>query len=628
MNVEISRAVKMFFPKTSLTMVYFEALANALDANATKIDIDIEIDSFDMANTLKITISDNGDGFTDENFERFKTLLKPRDKYHKGLGRLVFLHYFDQIEISSIWGKNQRNFIFKKDFEGNAPLQTFETEQKNNTSLVFTCFSGERIKSYDDIKPNVLCQSIIEQFLPTLDMLKREDKAFEISIGLETDESNRQKDFFPHKVKITPNDVPVMNKVTIQDESLDVISSIDMLFHIEEMPNDRRSLVAFSIDRRTVPEKIIPASSFPLGYWCVFLFESEAFGLHSDSSRQKVIFPDGLEEQIFYVLRRQIGEVLSEKIPQIEEKNKETKETLEGIFPHLLGYFDKDVVGLIDQDDALSDAQGKFFREQKKVLQSETLNESIYEKSLELSSRALTEYILYRNMIIGRMKAMTEEDSEFSIHDLIVPRKRKFLQNTMSSDIYQNNAWLLDEKFMTFQTILSDKTMDAAINAIRLDEESVGNAGKPDISMIFSGNPDEIDDVDVVIVELKKKTDSEKENINAINQLLDRADKLATHCENIQRIWYYAVVQISDSLAVRLRQLKWVPLFSKRKVFYQEFDTINPDEKIVPTPVFIVSFDAIIEDAESRNHAFLEILRAGMKKYAEDQTKTKFSDNH
>ena len=39
MKVKLSQAVKMFFSNSSLEMVYFEAIANALDANATEIEI-------------------------------------------------------------------------------------------------------------------------------------------------------------------------------------------------------------------------------------------------------------------------------------------------------------------------------------------------------------------------------------------------------------------------------------------------------------------------------------------------------------------------------------------------------------------------------------------------------------
>jgi hypothetical protein len=59
--------------------------------------------------------------------------------------------------------------------------------------------------------------------------------------------------------------------------------------------------------------------------------------------------------------------------------------------------------------------------------------------------------------------------------------------------------------------------------------------------------------------------------------------------------------------------MKWAPLFSIGKVFYQDFETRRPDGQIIPTPTFILSFDAIIGDAECRNHTFLEILKSGMK---------------
>lgn len=620
MDIETSSAIRLFFPNPSLTLVYFEALANSLDAGATEISIDIDVQAFDKPDTLKITISDNGDGFTEENFERFKTLLKPRDKFHKGIGRLVFLNYFDRVEVTSTWDTKQRNFTFKKGFDGKAPVQDAQYELEKRTSLVFTGFVKERIKAYDDIKPDALKSQIIEQFLPTLEARKRENKLFKISINLKTRESNAQKEFFPHETTITPDDLPSMTKVTIQDDFLDAISTIDMYYHIESVVGKSSSLVAFSIDGRTIPANLIPPSSFPPGYLCVFLFESDIFHSNADSSRQKLILPESIQEtRLYHVLRRELGKVLASQIPQITERNERIKAKFEEQFPHLLGYFENDTVGLIEKDDALAIAQQRFFRVQKEILQCETLSETAYEKSLELSSRTLTEYILYRDKIINRMKEMTADNFESDIHNLIVPRFKEFSQGSMPSEIYQNNAWLLDDKFMVFRTILSEKRMDAVINAIRLEEENLGDTGRPDIAMIFSADPADAKAADVVVVEIKKKTDDEKENQYAINQLLDRAVKLVAHCPNIQRIWYYAVIQISDTMAIRLRQQNWAPLFSIGKVYYQEFRTERSDGSVVPTPTFVMSFDAIVADAECRNHTFLEILRDGMKKYAEDQ---------
>ena len=620
MDIETSGAIRLFFPNPSLTLVYFEALANALDAGATEISIDIDVQAFDKPDTLKITVSDNGDGFTDENFERFRKLLRPRDKFHKGIGRLVFLNYFSRVDVTSTRSKWRRTFIFKDGFDGNAPIENLNDEQPAKTTLAFNGFAKDRVKSYDDLKPDVLKPLLIEQFLPTLDARKRDGTAFKISINLKTKESNAQKEFFPHETVITADDLPSMTKITIQDDSLDAFSTIDMHYHVEPVSGKGSLLVAFSIDGRTIPVNLIPASSFPPGYMGMFLFESEMFHSNADSSRQKLILPENLPiEKLYRVLRREVGKVLADMIPKITEKNEKVKEKFEEQFPHLLGYFENDTVGLIDRDDALEIAQQKFFRAQKQVLQCETLTQAAYEKSLELSSRTLTEYILYRDKIIGRMKEMTADNAESEIHNLIVPRFKEFSKEAMPSEIYQNNAWLLDDKFMVFRTILSEQRMDTVVNAIRLDEECEKDAGRPDIAMIFSADPKNASAVDVVVIEIKKKTDDEKENQYAINQLLDRAVKLAAHCPNIQRIWYYAVIQISDTMETRLRQQKWAPLFSMGKLYYQEFITERPDRTVVPTPTFVVSFDAIVADAESRNHTFLEILRNGMREYAAQQ---------
>ena len=628
MDIETSGAIRLFFPNPSLTLVYFEALANALDAGATDVSINIDVQAFDKPDTLKITVSDNGDGFTDENFERFRKLLRPRDKFHKGIGRLVFLNYFARVDVDSAREKWRRTFTFKDGFDGNAPLQALADQQEAKTSLVFSGFAKERVKSYDDLKPDALKPLLIEQFLPTLDARKREGKAFKISINLTTNESNAQKEFFPQEIEITPNDLPTMTKITIQDDTLDAISTIDMHYHVAPVTGKGSSLVAFSIDGRTIPANLIPPSSFPSGYLCVFLFESELFHSNADSSRQRLVLPEGTPEaHLFRVLRRELGKVLAEKIPQITERNEKTKEKFEEQFPHLLGFFEADTVGLIDRDDAMSIAQQRFFKEQKAILQSEKLSDASYEKSLEMSSRTLTEYILYRDKIIRRMKEMTGGNAESEIHNLIVPRFKEYSQSSMPSEIYQNNAWLLDDKFMVFRTILSEKSMDAVINAIRLDDESVGDTGRPDIAMIFSADPNDTTPVDVVVVEIKKKTDDEKDNSYAVNQLLDRAGKLVAHCPNIQRVWYYAIMNVNDTMAFRLRQLKWTPFFSKGRVYYQEFETPHPDGRVIPTPTFVVSFDAIIADAEGRNHTFLEILREGMKKYAAEHDDIKSSGN-
>jgi len=532
----------------------------------------------------------------------------------------VFLNYFDRIEVESTWGANRRTFVFSDSFRGENKTEVLPSAQPNSTTLVFANFTGARIKSYDDIKPGVLKAKIIEQFLPTLLEHHRNNKAFKIKIDLQAVESNAEKDFFSSAEEITPADLPQLESVVINDPLLDAYDGIEMLYQIKSGMGQQTLLIAASIDGRAIPLELLQPASVPLNHSVIFLFFSKLFEGKADTSRQKLVLPETISEaDLMRFLRREVGRVLTEKIPQISEKNIQTKEQFEKRFPHLLGYFEETTVGIINKDEALDIAQRKFFKAQKEVLQCDNLDDKTYEKSLELSSRTLTEYILYRDKIIHRMREMTKTNSEAEIHNLIAPRYEQFHQHGLVNDIYRNNAWLLDDKFMSFQTILSEAQMDSVIEAITLQEAHLKDEGRPDVTMIFSANPAEATAVDVVVVELKKITDEEKDNQFVINQLLARSRKLAAHCPNAQRIWYYAIIHINKEMEDTLLQQKFVPMFSKGRVFYNEFPTRRPDGTIAPTPTFVMSFDAIVADAECRNHTFLEILRNGIKRYAEKQ---------
>ena len=626
MKIETENALELFFPKTALSLVYFEAIANSLDANASNIDINIYMKDKTASHTLQITITDNGDGFTDENFNRFDKLLNPKDESHKGIGRLVFLKYFDKIEIQSSWKNYRRTFIFNnKGIANNIVSENLENNKI--TRLLFHNFKGSKIHSYDYIKPIELKKLIIQHFLPRLNTLAQQEIPFEITINLQTGQAE-SNDIYEDKISITKNDLPKL----IESEHPVIITSnlekqyeIKLFYLVEKIDEISQLLIAFNIDNRTVvAENFLKKSILPAkGYRCIFLFSSELFNNCADTSRQKFNLPDEISlNELNRRLRDAVGKILTDKIPDIKDKNKKTKQEFEKNFPHLIGYFEKDVVGLIDKDEALDDAQADFFKEQKRILSAENLTDEQYKKSIEFSSRALTEYVLYREKIIHKMsELLNSSSSEAEIHNLIVPRYQLFEKKDLISSAYQNNAWILYDKFISFRTILSEKDMGEIIENIRLDNERITDRGRPDIALIFSANPKIDEKVDVVIIEIKDKKDDLKDSMYAINQLLNRSYKLVKYCPNIQRMWYYAVMDINHEMARQLRQMGYTPLFSKGQVYYRENMTEiyqdGDEQKIigqVPTPTIIMSFDAIIGDAKLRNHTFLQILRESMKK--------------
>ena len=322
MDIETSSAIKLFFPNPSLALVYFEAIANSLDAGANEISIRIDIQAFAEPDTLNIHISDNGGGFTEESFLRFRKLLKPKDIFHKGIGRLVFLNYFGKVAISSFYEDRHRAFVFEENFDGTCRDESQTVPTRSLTTLTFSGFQKDKVKTYDDLKPGSLKERIIEHFLPTLNGLKNYGVEFKIKIELTTKENNAQREFFSHDTQISAEDLPELTAVEIQDPFLDAYSSIQMLYHIKSGTKKTGISTAFSIDGRTIPVSLVQDSAIPAGYQVTVIFSSDLFGATADSSRQKLVLPNGISESILYsILRRAVGALMEREIPKISSAN-------------------------------------------------------------------------------------------------------------------------------------------------------------------------------------------------------------------------------------------------------------------------------------------------------------------
>lgn len=610
MEIDAQYAVSILVPNTSFKQVFLEAIANALDAGATVARIKIETDGRIDPEYLSVTISDNGSGFTDERFEYFRRLQTPKDQYHKGLGRLIYLEYFTTVDIVSYFGGYQRAFKFTKDFDGKAPKAKAKEIHPAGTTLTFREFRKQRLRAHDDVYPEAIKAALLEEFLPQLLSRKAMGTDFQVTIELETGKRKRQRDFVQTVATLSVADIPKFKSREFTDGDLGAFTSVHMRYVIRDDDGDGSIRTYVSVDGRAVPFNLLKSDPLPVGKSGIVFFESELFTGKTDGSRQRLQLSEEVgEATVRRVLRRHLATILQAEVPEVGTRNGKTKEHFEKTFPHLLGLFDSDTVGLIDREDALHDAQERFFLKQKEVLEGSALDDQVFRESLDLSARTLAEYILYRQIIIQRLQNTPPKDHEKTVHDLIVPQYQTFQSGRLVEGIYANNAWLLDDRFMTYRTVLSEAEMEDVIKAIRLRNDPVDVSGRPDISLIFSADPDDVEKVDVVVVELKKRDVNEKEGFYAINQLTDRARKLIKHCPKIQRVWYFAVIEFDDDLEVQLRTFHWKPMYSKGKVYYQEF----PVEDVL-VPIFLLSWDALVEDAAARNHMFLEILRADIKK--------------
>jgi hypothetical protein len=612
MRVKLSKAVKMFFGNSSLEMVYFEAIANALDASATEIGITISAQDYSQPETLIIEIEDNGVGFTDERFKKFSNLFDVDDPTHKGLGRLIYLCYFEKTLILSNYEDFFcRKFEFSDAFNEESEVVKNENKSKNGTKLSMSGYTLERLRQYSYLHPSYLINKFLEKFYSRLFKLKQAKQEIKISITATIDGKTSA-------ATLSTTEIPSFISVNVE-HSFDFFSKVELYYHIEEVESEASSAItAISVDNRTYPIDIIAPENFPIGYKMVFLLFSDYFNGQIDATRETINMPE--LEQVKKLFRNKIAQIIDEKIPQITQRNQERKRRLINRFPHLNGYFEIDGIGYASEEDLLKKAQEQFFKAQRKILNAGTLTDEQFNESLELASRTLTEYILFRQNLIEKLKKINSNDKESVIHNLIIPMRKQFEKADFSKDLYRNNVWVLDDKYMTYDTILSDKEMSEVIKVITEGEVIEKDDDRPDIAMIFSGNPrDENKEkkVDVVIVELKKKGLSPELNSIVESQLKDRARKLLRYYDcRIQQIWFYGIVEIDEDYEFHLSDENYNKLYSNGKLYYKSTEVtlqLNPAIK-APMGIFIMDFDAVVNDADARNSTFLNIIKNKFQK--------------
>lgn len=454
MKIATNNASKLFFPNTSLEFVYFEAIANSIDAGAKHISINIEISSFTEVESLKITITDDGEGFNDRNFEKFNKVLAVDDDKHKGIGRLVYLNYFQNIHIESKYGKRLRKFVFNDSFDGECKI-TDMLKEEYETKLIFTNYVKDRVKKYDYLIAETVRNSIHEHFLPKFYQMKLDKKKLIIKISLITNTPNSEYDFNNGDTQIDISKLPDLKEKSIPDKST-FFGVFRMLYSIEKSIDDQSVISALCADDRTISMPIISNKDFPIGYKMVFILYSDYLNGKTNSTRENLNLDESVINKLKRIFTQLISEVVKEEIPEIIKSNEKVKEKLQTQYPHLLGLFDEDSIGLADKTSIVNSAQQKYFNEQKEILEATELSDEQFEKSLEFSSRILTEYVLYRTKIIQKLKTISAKNDEAEIHDLIVPRKQKLYSNDNYENLFINNSWILDDKYMSYSKVLSD----------------------------------------------------------------------------------------------------------------------------------------------------------------------------
>lgn len=605
----------MFFSQSSFDMVYLESVANALDARASKIHIHFSASTLSNERSFRLIISDNGIGFTDERYTKFCRLLEvdKDDKTHRGLGRLVYLFYFNNVKVISHYNGNQyREFNFDKEF-GTDTLNngsTLEDKHESGSILEMTGYNFSKLRDKNFADAEWIRRHILKKYYSQLYKAKKEKRDIEIIIETTIGTVNTVR-------TISAASIPALNEKTIVSKySLD--GEMTLYYSVKECDiKDSSVITAISIDNRNESIDVFADESIPKGYEMVFILYSDSFQGQTDATRQVITINQPNLRMLQKIFRDEIITILSDLAPKVIEQTQRTSEQLNNQFPHLRGYFEEDTIGISSKVEVVKEAQTRFIKEQRDILcKSTDLTDKEFEKSMNLAGRALTEYVLFRQKTIDRLKKIKKVDREATIHNILVPQRTVLRDGDFSQDIYKNNSWILDDKFMTYSTILSEMEMTDLVKELT-KEEVVENDDRPDIAIIFSNDPKTSAKFDVVIVELKRKGLKPEENVRVEVQLEKRARCLyGLYPGKIQSLWLYGVAELDNEYKSHLSTAGYHPLYSKGCIFVNTTDiTVDWETGIkIPAVRYVMDFDAIVSDADARNLTFLNLIKSKFEK--------------
>lgn len=650
MKVNLEKAIENIKLKIGFLRPLYEGIVNSIQANATEINISFDIEKNKHIDLISgYSVTDDGDGFTDENIEAFLTLWTEHNSSMGALGsgRVLCLKVFNNIIIES-QTKNSKNNLgnkvyidFNKNFKANI-LTDIKKEKVSSLKSFTKTHYKNTTKTYED-----------DREIFSLETLKRDIFIALLPLFIEYNKENRD-------LTINLQGETWINKSTLKD-LFDGLNFQEKIFKVKSSKSGDNNEFEFTLTYQIEKDGKNKLSQFygasfrkvvdfpsntkikrlPGNASGIFCLSSEYLSNRVADSREEFTLKFNennatdenplLFRDINNKLNEEINKILRREFPTIDDSLNKEKNDAINENPHLTPYIKEIDKLTINKNEIVKIAESKFekkFKSTKKDVIQFTNNikktknftkeryTEITKGFTEVGQEQLAHYIAYRQTIIEMLfnvhecnndNAKESFDEDY-IHNLIMPTKKIKFDN--KHIITENNFWLLDDKFMSYSYAASDKEMEKIINSLSLemDDEDIDYFGsdRPDLLMLYSNNESE-ESRDVVIVELKKINIKSYDRSKAVDQINLYADVIRDNIPYVNDIFVYAVVDLDPKLEKILKNRAFLPKsFTKDKHNMRSYYMYNPNNK---AHVNVLSFYHLIEDASIRNKLFLSILK-------------------
>lgn len=517
-RINIQGTIDNIRSKSNIYTPIIEAIVNSIQSIGLK-QIDngkIEIvlhreKTLDIENTIpsvkSIEIRDNGTGFTQENRDSFDTFYSEykRSIGGKGFGRFMYVKYFNNVFISSVFTDNDqslksRYFRFGREYE----IIVDEKIEPSTAVDTYSVVTLENIKSgqYFDKQIETIARRILDKIL----IYFINDTFTPPTIILKEAEGNHSIVLNDFLTEINEIKLWKSKDFTLEDDKLQKYEFVAKVFKIY-YPGNQKSRVSLTGHNREVTDT-------PL-YKYIPEFEDEFFeedenktkrnyiiktyilGEYLDSNvsleRETFDFPKESKDMYFPFgqadIERKASEISKEAFGEdvqvrVQKKSEQIRNYVNESAPWHKAYLNELDMSTIpynlkDENIELALQEVKFRKEQKTRAELKTLLENpevshngqmaeAISKISEIGKSDLAHYVFNRKIVLEAFRQLLKrkEDGkgelEKDIHNLIFPMGK----TSENCDYQEHNLWLLDERLIFSEFVASDKKISTKKDAL------------------------------------------------------------------------------------------------------------------------------------------------------------------
>ncbi|MDD4616743.1 MAG: ATP-binding protein [Alphaproteobacteria bacterium] len=622
----------------------FEAISNAMDSietrfgneSASKGEIQIRFQDANDPHKILISITDNGIGLTDDNYQSFKTPFsgyKLKEK-GRGFGRFIAFKIFSRVMYSS------RYKFFAKDL-----TRTFRFDIREKQEFIY--FDGE-----PDFKGEGLCVEYNQPLLPWYELIKS------MSAAAIMDEIGNH--FLPYflyrwlpKITIQFNDNPIKDitayfkGIFVQYDKGEIVTEIDgeaetLTYSLARLPKRKafkNHCLLFAAADRIVgfPRDLTNILGQPHfiddkneRYIVIAVVHGEAFEKRLNDARTSIDLSPKVVETIVSQIcnaiqtkeRTQIDKIKTEQSSGLNEALRENPILRLGLKGKTIAEYVATRPNNWKAEEFVSDLAILRFRASNDLtreIAAAANDPEDYDKKLaklvkevdEGQKEALAEYVIHRKNIIALVESSRRYVSdgkvgtEDRIHELVF---RRFHDNS-NTGYFQHNLWLIDDALAFLPYISSDRSLHGKGRKLG---DKVSDLIFFDDSMILGDE----EGTTVTIVEFKKpsrddyvfgnaKNDPVMQVIETLEQAtaaggLTKSDGAHLSFAGVVRRFAFVIADLTPSLVRVLKKHDfkndWNP---KIWVKYRDNESIF---------IQVLGYETLIESAKKRNQAFFSVL--------------------